>query len=98
MRKREQNIRLMLPLDEEEESTLRHIYNRRTRLFVVVFLFLIAVAFKSALQIEGQSFQWSTSDIRIRHSEADTGLTRNQAYTLTISLLEGFVLLSAILV
>lgn len=95
---KEQNIGLILPFDEDEESTLRHIYNRRTRLFVVVFLFLIAAAFKSGLEIDGQTPRWSTTEEFYRHSEKETGLTRKQAYTLTISLLEGFVLLSAILV
>jgi hypothetical protein len=92
----QENIGEQLPLTEDEFGLLTHIYQKRFRFFIGIYCFLMGVAFISALRIDGKKPRYSYSNSR--YSERDAGLSRTQMYAITIPLLEGFVISTAILV
>jgi hypothetical protein len=92
----QENIGEQLPLTEDEYELLTHIYQKRFRFFIGIYCFLIGVAFISALRIDGKKPRYSYSNPR--YSQRNTGLSRTQMYAITIPLLEGLVISTAILV
>lgn len=97
----EEHIGAQLPLTEEECGLLTHIYQKRLRFFIGAYLFLFAVAFFSALSIDGRkprSRFTSYSNNGYRYNERDMGLSPLQMYAITIPLLEGLVIGTGILV
>lgn len=83
-----------LPLTKEESAFLRHIYKKRLKLFALTYLFLIIVAFGSALAVDGPSDRYGRRMYSYRSKE--TGLSREQMYAITIPLLETFVIVSGV--
>jgi hypothetical protein len=94
----QENICEHIPLTEDEYGLLIHIYQKRLRLFIATYLFLLAVAFLSALSINGKKPRYNYKSDGYRYNERETGLSHMQMYAITISLLEGLVISTAIFV
>lgn len=76
-------------LTEEDIAVLTHIYQVRLRTFIVTYLFLIIIGVQAGLSIDKGNY---------RYSRRETGLSRTQMYTLSIALLEAFVMGTGIII
>ncbi|MFA6058694.1 MAG: hypothetical protein WC756_10885 [Taibaiella sp.] len=97
----QENIGEQHPLTVDEHELLTHIYQKRFRFFIGIYLFLIGVAFFSALSISGRKprlSHMSYTSNGYHYDERKTGLSHMQMYGITIPLLEGLVIGTGILV
>lgn len=78
-----------LPLTADESDLLRLIYRTRLKIFLPVYAFLLLIAFRSGMAIDGGRDRLGH---RYVYNAKETGLSRIQMYCITIPCMELFVL------
>jgi hypothetical protein len=82
-----------LPLTNEESAMLKLIYRTRLKVFILVYIFLLFVAVRAGMSIDGHDRYGN----QYEYDPKDTGLTRMQMYAVTIPLMELFVFTTGII-
>lgn len=76
------------PLTGDESAMLQQIYKVRIRVFITTYAFLLLLAFKAGMSVDGGSRAGTSYKYDVRDNE---GFSRRQMYGITIPFMEAFV-------